>query len=101
MLPDCPDQKPLTRLSLLLAVSYLGTGVALLGGRALLASLPPLTPDTPTPTLERLRRWSPDPWQRREASLLLERQAEAAADPQRQAQLLAGQIGRASCRQRV
>ena len=91
MLPDCPDQKPLTRLSLLLAVSYLGTGVALLGGRALLASLPPLTPDTPTPTLERLRRWSPDPWQRREASLLLERQAEAAADPQRQAQLLAGQ----------
>jgi uncharacterized protein len=78
-----------TRLSLLLAVSYLGTGVALLGGRALLASLPPLTPDTPTPTLERLRRWSPDPWQRREASLLLERQAEAAADPQRLADELA------------
>ena len=91
MLPDCPDQKPLTRLSLLLAVSCLGTGIALLGGRALLASRPPLTPATPTPTLERLRRWSPDPWQRREASLLLERQAEAAADPKRQAQLLAGQ----------
>ena len=91
MLPDCPDQKPLTRLSLLLAVSCLGTGIALLGGRALLASRPPLTPATPTPTLERLRRWSPDPWQRREASLLLERQAEAAADPKRQVRLLAGQ----------
>lgn len=91
MLPDCPDQSPLTRLSLLLAVSCLGTGVALVGGRALLASQPPLTPDTPTPTLERLRRWSPDAWQRREASLLLERQAEAAADPKRQVQLLAGQ----------
>ena len=89
--PRWSGSEPLTRLSMLLAVSCLGTGVALVGGRTLLASLPPLTPDTPAPTLERLRRWSPDPWQRREASLLLERQAEAAADPQRQAQLLAGQ----------
>ena len=81
----------MTRLSLLLAASCVGTGVALLGGRALLHSLPPLTPDTPASTLERLRRWSPDPWQRREASLLLERQAEAAADPRLQQRLLASQ----------
>ncbi|MFZ0409395.1 MAG: lytic transglycosylase domain-containing protein [Cyanobium sp.] len=81
----------MARLSLLLAVSCLGSGLALVGGRALLARLPPLTPDTPTSALERQRRWSPDPWRRREASLILERQAEAAADPNLQLRLLAGQ----------
>ncbi len=81
----------MTRLSLLLAVSCLGTGVALVAGRALLQGLPPLTPATPPTTLEHLRRWAPDPATRREASLLLERRAEAAADPGRQSRLLAGQ----------
>jgi soluble lytic murein transglycosylase len=61
----------LTRLSLLLAASCLGTGVALLGGRALLARQPALTPETGSASLERLRRWSPDPGRRREAALLL------------------------------
>jgi soluble lytic murein transglycosylase len=61
----------LTRLSLLLAVSCLGTGAALLGGRALLERRPALTPLSPTATLEQVRRWSPDPERRREASLLL------------------------------
>ena len=61
----------MTRLSLLLAVSCLGTGAALLGGRALLERRPTLTPLTATPTLEQVRRWSPDPERRREASLLL------------------------------
>lgn len=61
----------MTRLSLLLAVSCLGTGAALLGGRALLERRPALTPLSPTPTLEQVRRWSPDPERRREASLLL------------------------------
>ncbi len=81
----------MTRLSLLLAVSCLGTGAALLGGRALLQALPAPSPDTPVTTLERLRRWAPDPATRREASLLLERQPEAAEDPGRQSRLLAGQ----------
>ena len=90
MLP-LPDPETLARLSQLLAVSCLGTGLVLVGGRALLQSIPPLTPDTPTRTLERLRRWSPDPWRRREASLLLERQAELAADPGLQSRLLASQ----------
>jgi soluble lytic murein transglycosylase len=61
----------LTRLSLLLAASCLGTGAALVGGRALLEKLPPLTPATPSSQLERLRRWAPDPGLRREANLLL------------------------------
>lgn len=61
----------MTRLSLLLAASCLGTGAALLGGRALLSQLPPLTPASASGQLERLRRWAPDPVVRREASLLL------------------------------
>jgi len=61
----------LDRLPLLLAVSCLGTGAALVGGRALIGQLPPLTPDKGSSALERVRRWSPDPERRREASLLL------------------------------
>jgi soluble lytic murein transglycosylase len=82
----------LTRLSLLLAVSCLGTGAALLGGRALLhASRPPLTPLTPAPALERVRSWSPDPERQREASLLLASRLEGKGDPGRELRLLQGQ----------
>ena len=62
---------PLARLPLLLALTCLGSGAALVGGRALLTLIPAPDPSTPTPTLERLRRFSPDPERRREASLLL------------------------------
>ena len=61
----------LTRLSLLLAASCLGTGAALLAGRGLLALRPALTPENGSGGLERVRRWSPDPERRREAALLL------------------------------
>ncbi len=61
----------MTRLSLLLAVSCLGTGGALVAGRALLGMRPALTPEVSTPELERIWRWSPDPQRRREAALLL------------------------------
>jgi soluble lytic murein transglycosylase len=56
----------------LLAVSCLGTGGALLVGRAALLGLrPALTPISTTDQLERVWRWSPDPARRREAALLL------------------------------
>jgi soluble lytic murein transglycosylase len=61
----------LARLPVLLAVACLGTGGALLAGRALLGLRPPLTPDWSTARLEREWRWSPDPGRRREAALLL------------------------------
>jgi soluble lytic murein transglycosylase len=61
----------LARLPLLLALTFLGSGAALLGGRALLTLIPAPDPSTPNSTLERLRRFSPDPERRREASLLL------------------------------
>ena len=77
------------RLTALLAVSCLGTAAALVGGRQLLSLLPPLTPSTPAASLERQRRFAPDPARRREASLLLLDQA--AADRQRQGSLLMGQ----------
>ena len=80
----------MTRLSLLLAVSCLGTGAALLGGRALLEKRPPLTPLTPGPELERVRRWSPDPERRREASLLLASRLPEEGAPQRELGLLRG-----------
>jgi len=79
----------LPRLTTLLAVSCLGTAAALVGGRQLLSLLPPLTPATPSSSLERQRRWAPDPARRREAGLLLLDQA--AGDRQRQGQLLNGQ----------
>ena len=77
------------RLTTLLAVSCLGTAAALVGGRQLLSLLPPLTPATPASSLERQRRFAPDPARRREASLLLLEQA--SADRQRQGSLLMGQ----------
>lgn len=78
----------MTRLSQLLAVSCLGTGAALVGGRALLQRLPPLTPATPSGQLEQLRRWAPDPDLRRDASLLLAQRFPG--DPQLQRDLLRG-----------
>ena len=79
----------MTRLSTLLAVSCLGTGAALLGGRALLSRLPALTPATPAGQLERLRRWAPDPMVRRDASLLLAGRFQE--DPRLQRSLLRSQ----------
>ena len=61
----------MARLPLVLALTCLGSGATLLGGRALLSLIPAPDPNTPTPTLERLRRFSPDPERRRETSLLL------------------------------
>lgn len=81
----------MARLPLLLAASCLGTGAALLAGRALLETIPPLTPVTDRTTLERVRRWSPDPERRREASLLLEAGAQARNDPGERRRLLRGQ----------
>jgi soluble lytic murein transglycosylase len=78
----------LARLPLLLSLSCLGTGLALVGGRALLARQPALTPATTTDRLEWLQHWDADPWRRREASLLL---AARSKDPQQQRQWLRGQ----------
>ena len=78
------------RLSTLLAISCLGTGAALLGGRALLEQLPPVSPASNTTELQRIRRWSVDPWRRREASLLLAARL-GEGDPTGRRQLLAGQ----------
>ena len=61
----------MARLPLLLSLSCLGTALALLGGRALLARQPALTPATATDRLVWLQHWDADPWRRREASLLL------------------------------
>lgn len=59
-----------------------------MGGRALLARQPALTPATATDRLEWLQHWDADPWRRREASLLL---AARSKDPQEQRQWLRGQ----------
>ncbi len=59
-----------------------------MGGRALLARQPALTPATTTDRLEWLQHWDADPWRRREASLLL---AARSKDPQQQRQWLRGQ----------
>jgi len=80
---------PLARLPLLLALTCLGSGAGLVGGRALLNQLPTPDPNTPTAQLKRLSRLSPDPVRRREANLLLlGRQGE---NPARARQLLRGQ----------
>ncbi|MCP9834159.1 MULTISPECIES: lytic transglycosylase domain-containing protein [unclassified Cyanobium] len=78
----------MARLPLLLSLSCLGTALALVGGRALLARQPALTPATATDRLEWLQRWDADPWRRREASLLL---AARSKEPQEQRQWLRGQ----------
>ena len=59
-----------------------------MGGRALLARQPALTPATTTDRLEWLQHWDADPWRRREASLLL---AARSRDPREQRQWLRGQ----------
>lgn len=59
-----------------------------MGGRALLAGQPALTPATATDRLEWLQHWDADPWRRREASLLL---AARSKDPLAQPQWLRGQ----------
>lgn len=84
-----PAIPALTRLSLLLAASCLGTGAALLAGRALLGLQPALTPESGSATLERVRRWAPDPARRREAALLLHSRYED--DAQLRRRLLRGQ----------
>lgn len=78
--------RPLPRLCTLLAVSCLGTGIALVGGRELLRRRPPLTPLHDSASLQAIWRHDLDPLRRREAALLLE--ARANGDPARQRQLL-------------
>ncbi|WP_216907731.1 lytic transglycosylase domain-containing protein [Synechococcus sp. CCY 0621] len=78
----------MARLPLLLSLSCLGTALALVGGRALLARQPALTPATATDRLEWLQHWDADPWRRREASLLL---AARSKEPREQRQWLRGQ----------
>lgn len=76
--------------ALLIGLTCLGTGVAVLIGTALrrqLATAP--TPDTPTGDLRRLRHWSSDPQRRREAALLLS--ARPGVKPQERQRLLRGQ----------
>lgn len=79
----------LARLPLLLLVSCLGTGAALLGGRALLERRPALIPEASISQLQREWRWSPDPQRRREASLLLASKTSNGGEGQ--GQWLAGQ----------
>ncbi len=75
---------------LTLALTVAGSSALLLLGRALLLQRPLPTPDTSALSLERIRRWDPDPERRREASLLL-LPATSTDDPSRQNQLLQGQ----------
>lgn len=63
----------------------------LLGGRALLLQRPALSPASDTAELQRIRRWSADPWRRREASLLLAARLGSGGDPARLSALLRGQ----------
>ena len=75
------------RLLTLLAVSCLGTGIALVGGRMLLLQRrAPLTPLHDSASLAAIWRRDPDPLRRREAALLL--QARSGHDLPRQRQLL-------------
>ena len=74
----------LARLPLLLLVSCLGTGAALLGGRALLERRPALTPEASISQLQQEWRWSPDPQRRREAALLLASKTSNGAEGQSQ-----------------
>jgi len=74
----------------LIALTCLGSGMALAAGRQLLLRLAPaLTPLSSPAQLERARHWSVDPSTRRDAALLLS--AQAGATPQRKLQWLRGQ----------
>jgi soluble lytic murein transglycosylase len=82
----------MVRLPSLLAISCLGAGLLIGGGRAGLNALrPTLDGASDTALLERIHRWSPDPWRRREAALLLDSRAAAHGDPALRAQLLQAQ----------
>lgn len=74
---------------MLLAISCLGTGAALLAGRSLLGMQAPLTPQQSSAELEGAWRWSPDPQKRREAALLLA--SRNTNSPARQGEWLAAQ----------
>nr|WP_259736685.1 lytic transglycosylase domain-containing protein [Synechococcus sp. CS-1329] len=78
------------RRPLILAFTVAGTAAVLVLGRLLLLQRPLLSPDSSALSLERIRRWDPDPERRREASLLL-LPASSSDDPTRQRQLLQGQ----------
>lgn len=79
----------MARLASLLALTCLGSGAALVAGRAALVLWPGPNPNTSDRLLHLLQRWSPDPALRREASLLLT--ARATEEPLRQHQLLRAQ----------
>ena len=79
----------LARLPLLLAITCLGSGTLLVGGRALLARIPAADPTTPSSSLALVRALSLDPQRRREANLLL--LARQGTDPARSRRLLRGQ----------
>lgn len=86
--PDPADRRPM-RLLPVLAITCLGSGALLAAGRGLLAHLPAPDPGWSNASLERLRRFAPDPELRREAALLLATRVDG--DPGRQRRLLAGQ----------
>ncbi len=79
----------LARLPLLLAITCLGSGTLLVGGRALLTQIPAADPTTPSSSLALVRALSLDPQRRREANLLL--LARQGPDPARSRRLLRGQ----------
>ncbi|CAK6697791.1 hypothetical protein ICNINCKA_02299 [Synechococcus sp. CBW1107] len=86
-----PNPSPTSRRGpLTLALTVAGSAALLLLGRLLLLQRPLPTPDSSALSLERIRRWDPDPERRREASLLL-LPAASTDDPSRQSQLLQGQ----------
>ena len=86
-----PNPSPASRRGpLTLALTVAGSAALLLLGRLLLLQRPLPTPDSSALSLERIRRWDPDPERRREASLLL-LPAASTDDPSRQSQLLQGQ----------
>jgi len=79
------------RFPALLAASCLGTAALVMGGRWLLERRSPLTPATPTRTLQLVHRWSPDAGRRREAALLLVARTTQGGDAAERRRLLQGQ----------
>jgi soluble lytic murein transglycosylase len=84
--PQPPSPQPASAQGLrLLLATCLGTALALLAGRALLAQVTPApTPDTPVSRLRAWRLLSPDPALRRETSLLLASREPTGSAKQRQ-----------------